>query len=1207
MWYEIFKFEIKYRIKRPDTYIFFIALFLFSIVAFDFLNQGGRGLGLVKENSPFVIARTMAIVSGLFMIITSIIMGVPILRDFEYNMESLLFSNPIKKRDYLLGRFLGSFLVLIFVFSGLLFGMILGDFMPWRDADNLLPFNFWVYLKPFLTIVMPTLFFGGGIFFVSGALSRNLIVVFTQGIFFFVAFILSTNIPNPTLSAIFDPFSTIALGDVTQSWSVVELNALSIPIEGLLFYNRLFWMLLGILALIIGYYAFNYNVVKAKVFKKKLKKQPQESSRAHKEIEIPNATLQEGFKASWAQLKSHSLFHFKSIFKQPSFWSLVIIGMVVIFINSISIGALHGVNSYPATYLIVEELKESSFFFFLIILVFYSGELIWKERKAKLNLIYDALPVSDFINLSGKFIALSLTYIVLFLALILSGIIFQTLHGYYNYELDVYFIGFFLGLFPFLILYTFISFFFQVVFNSKFVGYILVLLFFMLTMGLSMLGYGHALYTFGSGGLIVYSDMNGYGHFLEGYGWFQLYWLAFSIFLFAFTVIFVVRGNETAFKIRRKISIQRLTKPIKRLGVIALVIFMLIGSYIFYNTNVLNKYSSNLQQYDFRANYEKALKKFERLAAPKIVAVNLEIELYPEDRNYTVEGYYLLTNTQLEPINKIDIQKWFDSDIALKDINFEGGATLDSIYMPYHYYRYTLKNALKKGDSIKMKFTQTFTSKGFVEGVPNIEIVGNGTLLGSDHFPQLGYSDRFELRDDKDREEYGLPLRINLAQQEDASIRKAGSEDHDIMFETVIGTDSSQIAIAPGSLQKKWRKGSRSYFHYKVNKPMMNLYSIVSARYEVLKDTWISSTDSIVKPVDLGIYYHKGHEYNLDRMMESLKMSLDYFSTHFSPYQYQQLRIAEFPRYNEFAQSFPNMIPFSEAIGFIMNIDDEKDVDMAFFHTAHEVAHQWWGHQIMVEEVGGWAMIIETLAQYSAIMVLKEKYPEDKIQQFLKIEMDSYLRGRVAEAKQELPLALVENQKYIFYRKGAVNMYAFQDYIGEDNVNLALKRFTTDWNRYDGIHKDERFTITKDLLGYFKEVTPDSLQYVVKDLFETVTLYDNNIMNTNSTLLDNGSYQVDIEFQVSKYRIDETGNRKYSDSEDKSEQSNLSLPLADYIEIGIFGEEKELLYLKKHKITTVDNKITIIVNHMPTEVGVDPYSKLIDTNMQDNIKTLLEK
>ena len=130
----------------------------------------------------------MGAISGFFMILASMIMGVSVLRDFEYNIESLMFSTPISKKDYLLGRFLGAFTILLFSFSGILFGMIMGELMPWHNPDDLLAFNAFVYVKTFFMITLPTLFFGAALFFVTGALTRNLVVVYTQGIFVFVVF-----------------------------------------------------------------------------------------------------------------------------------------------------------------------------------------------------------------------------------------------------------------------------------------------------------------------------------------------------------------------------------------------------------------------------------------------------------------------------------------------------------------------------------------------------------------------------------------------------------------------------------------------------------------------------------------------------------------------------------------------------------------------------------------------------------------------------------------------------------------------------------------------------------------------------------------------------------------------------------------------------------------------------------------------------------
>ena len=251
MWFEILKFEIQYRAKRADTYLYFGILFLFSIIASEFIMNGSGTIGKVKINAPYVIASVMGIVTALFTMVISMIMGVAALRDFDHKMESLMFINPIKKRDYLLGRFLGSYLVLIFIFSGLLFGMLLGDLVPWpwRDMNNLLPFHLWHYLKPFLFLVLPNLFFCGAIFFVSGALSRKLMVVYTQGILLLMAYIftmqLTRNADNQFIAAIFDPFTFQASKRITQLWTPVEINSQMLPMGGILLYNRLIWITLG--------------------------------------------------------------------------------------------------------------------------------------------------------------------------------------------------------------------------------------------------------------------------------------------------------------------------------------------------------------------------------------------------------------------------------------------------------------------------------------------------------------------------------------------------------------------------------------------------------------------------------------------------------------------------------------------------------------------------------------------------------------------------------------------------------------------------------------------------------------------------------------------------------------------------------------------------------------------------------------------------
>jgi ABC-2 type transport system permease protein len=207
-----------------------------------------------------------------------------------------------------------------------------------------------------------------------------------------------------------------------------------------------------------------------------------------------------------------------------------------------------------------------------------------------------------------------------------------------------------------------------------------------------------------------------------------------------------------------------------------------------------------------------------------------------------------------------------------------------------------------------------------------------------------------------------------------------------------------------------------------------------------------------------------------------------------------------------------------------------------------------------------------------------------------------------------------ENQQYIHYEKGSLVFYALSDFIGEKKLNGVLKSYIKKVG-----YQEAPYTNSIELVALLKEATPDSLKYVITDMFETITLYDNRIKKATSKKLANGKYQVEIEFDVAKYKADDQGKRIFKDDQGKTLSykkkgdiiETTSFPLNDYIEIGVFTEEtikdkkvEKELYLKKYKINKIDNKVTIIVDEKPTEVGVDPYNKLIDANSNDNRKKL---
>ena len=1092
MWYEIFKFELKYRFKRPETYLFFVFLLAFSVFGMDFIFQGVE-LGLVKLNAPIVIGKTMGAITGIFMILSSMIMGMPMIRDDQYHITSLIYTTPIRKFDLLLGRFLGSFLILLLIFCAIPLGMMAGEFLPWHFEAEMNSFSIAPYATLFPTIMLPTLFFGAALFFVTGTLSRSLLVVYTQGIIIFVIFFLTKSITNDYLQAVMDPFSLTTITQLSKDWTVVEKNTLLLSFSGVLLVNKMFWISIGILVMCFGYFRFNFSILQKsrKPSKSKISFAPKDKIL---DINLPNVIPQYGLRSQVIQFFTMSKFYCKSLLKETSFWAIVICGIIIIIVNSISLGTVYGVDSYPTTYFIVEELQELSLYFFIIILLFYSGELYWMERGAGLNLMCDATPISSLVRLSSKVVGLIGVYIVLMFSLILSGIVFQIMKGYYHFDIPVYLTGFFIEILPFLVIYTFASFFIQSLVNSKFLGILITLIFFIVMIALQAMGYDHVLFSFGGGGLKGYSEMNGYGHFMAPYLLTKTYWVLFGMLLLIIASILSVRGVNLNLKDRLTKSGTNFTRKTKIFAIIILTLFILLGSYVFYQTHVLNEVWTQEEEQSYRANYEKSLKQFEYKSQPKIVEANLNIELYPDERSYYLEGEFTLKNDEDSPITEIHIQKLIESDILLDSVYFSESFTADDQYQEFEYIIYQLVNPLASGDSLKMFFKQVLKPKGLNTSGSSGSVLHNGTFIRNNEFPTLGYNKKYELRDEDEREQNGLEPRLNKAEIDDdheLQVARSGSDSHGVKTKITIGTNSNQTAITSGNFVKKWERGERNYCEYHANEPMINFYAILSGRYELLKDQWHPKKQVDENAVDLEIYYHPRHTYNLDRMIAGMKASLDYYSTNFSPYQYRQLRIVEFPRYEEFAQSFPNTIPFSESIGFMLDIDDSLDVDMTFFVTAHEIAHQWWGMQVETANVKGRNFVLETLSQYSALMVFKSQFSQTKVDQFLTLQKELYEKGRNKSKVEEVPLYLVENEEYIYYNKGAIAMYKLQELVGEDKVNLALRSFINDWNSKDGHvkRKTKRYATSEDLISYIVGNTAEEKRNEVVKLFKEISSF----------------------------------------------------------------------------------------------------------------------
>ena len=1202
MFWEIFTFELRLRRKSISTYVYFLVWFAFSFLSVASENFGpiGNSNGKVLLNGPYAAMMNDTGTALFGVIIMAAIFGTSILRDFQRDTYQMIFTKPISKFAYLGGRWAASFVTTVFAFSGNMLGEFAGTFAPWADHTRIGPNHLWWYLQPFLTITVAQIFIFGSLFFVVAALSRKIFVVYVQGAAIFILYVLGITIFGATRSlerfwsGILDPIGLILLDDVTRYWTVVEKNSLLFSFSlhdsnGIFLYNRILWISVAfaLLGLMWALFPMSVEALTARSQSKraaKAKQLEEMEERPRRSLVAARLPQVHPVFSSWTQFVSLSRLRIRLILREVPFW--VIVGLMIVFAvnNGYFAGRVAETDVWPVTYLMLQAVEGSATLFLFIVAGLYAAELIWRERDIRMDGIHDALPMPDFIDWISKLTAIGFIELVLLTTAGLCGIAMQTILGYHHYELLQYAKELYLIVFPQTMIFALLALFIQTVVRNKFIGHGIAIGIFVMVPILFSFGWENTLYLPAQTPAYTYSDMNGYGHFVAAIFWSILYWMAIAAFLGVVSIAFARRGTEESSAARWKQAKYRIPRLIPAAVVCALIAVGSGGGY-YYNGHVLNEYLNSEQRRHIQADYERDFKKYQNFPQPKVIAVDSRVDIDPPHRSFSGWGHYTLQNKTAQPISQIHVTNLNQS---FTDVKFDRSFHKVSSSAREMYSIYQFDQPLAPGEKMQMTFNLGWTSRGFRDGNEKPELAYNGTFFDSTYFPTLGYALSNELDDPRRRREEKLGPLEEMAHRGDPvqSRYQLFTRDSDwISYHTIVTTTGDQIAIAPGYLKRQWQENGRNCYEYDMGDThILNFHSYLSARYQVRREQY--------KGVNLEVYYTPGHEYNIDDMLESAKAGLDYYQANFTPYQFQQFRIMEFPRYRQFAQSFSNTVPFSEGIGFIQRIKNKNDIDFTYFVTAHELGHQWWAHQLIGGNVEGSNMLAETLAEYSALMVMKQKYGRDHMHRFLSHELDRYLRGRAGEVRHEPPLALVQREPYVWYQKGGQIMYTLADYIGEDKVNLALHNLLMQYRYANATNAmTEPYPDTRQLVDALRAQTPPDLQYLIDDGFNSIVLYDNKAVSAVVTPAPDHKYKVTLTVQARKVKADGNGNES-------------PMALNDSIEIGVFKgkkDEEQPLYLKKERLTREQNTFEIVVNEEPTRAGIDPYNELVDRIADDNL------
>jgi ABC-type transport system involved in multi-copper enzyme maturation permease subunit len=1186
MFLEILRFEWRQQLRAPLFWIILAAMLgiAFALASTDAIVFGGAS-GNVLRNAPLVIARLLDAMTVLSILLVVAFVAGAATRDFEQRTAELLFATPVSRRAFLGGRFLAGYLVLLAILAACALAIALGGAMPWVDVGSRGVADWRGYAWGFGVLVLPNLLFIAALLFLLAIATRSLLASYIGVIAFFVlqgiAGALSRDLDNRWLAAMLDPFAGRTVALVTRYWTADQTNHLLPALDGVLLFNRLLWLAVSALLLAASFVLFRTDREGLRLPRRRKRAEPPllRPQAGAAGLALPRAGIAGDRGARLAQLRAQFAFDTLGVLRGAAFLVLLVLALAVMFVSLVSAGLVYGTPVWPVTHQVLAAINGSFSLPLMIVLIFYAGELVWRERAHGMAEVSDAFPTPDWVAMLAKFGAL-LAVIALMLATGAAvGMGWQLAHGYRHLEPWLYLRMLALDAIPF-VLVAALALFLQVACNNRFLGYLFSIVWLVGTLALDLLHREDNLYNYGGAPAVPYSDMNGFGHFIVGALWFDAYWGCLALAMLVLAALLWVRGTGQGWRHRLREARARLHPALAAVLALALLGFVGLGGFVYYNTHVLNRYTDSSGQQRERADYEKLYAGDAGLPQPRITAVQADVDIHPYRRRLSIRGHYTLVNKLKVPVTELFVN--YADGFVPKTLSF---APHDTVKFDRRLgvAIYRLKTPLAPGSSMSFDFTLDYAPRGFTNGTGETFLVRNGTFFNNQKFPQFGYQAKYQLTDRNDRRKYGLKLDVpRMPPLGDAAARANTyiANDADwISFDTTVSTAADQIALAPGTLEKTWTNGNRRYFHYAMRQPMLNFFSYLSARYAV------KSVQH--KGVTVSVYYNPAHAFNVDRMIEAAQDSLDYYDSHYTPYQFRQLRILEFPDYAAFAQSFANTIPFSEAIGFIADLRDRSHVDYVYDVTAHEVAHQWWAHRVIGADMQGSTLLSESLAQYSSLMVMKHRYGADQMRKFLRYELDMYLAGRAAEKVAEEPLGKVENQPYIHYRKGSLVFYALQDYVGEDRLDAFLRQFLVDYGFQQPPYVDSKIFV--DALA--KALGPQ-WRPMIDDFFWKITLFDDRMLDATARRLPGGKYEVTMKVRA---------GMSYADGKGRETKAAPNIPIA----IGVFargeaGRDGKPLYLEKRMLPEGDSTLTVTVDGKPALAGIDPYNELIDKVPADN-------
>ncbi|WP_335966255.1 M1 family aminopeptidase [Galbibacter sp. PAP.153] len=1036
----------------------YVALIVLAVIGFwagyKFSINIGEGIYI---NAPYSVGFMIGLLSLAIILMATLLAFALLFKERDSNFNLIIFTTPIKKKTFACARFFSFYSTTLFSFFILITGYVAGLYTQ-TETEISPGFNLWHFLYPFITFGMCNALFICSILFFIAQKLQNKLMVAISGLMLYVLYMVVMVFSNAPfmaqalpqslfaqrISALVDPFGLSSYFFEGKDLTVYQRNTQVVSFTNLWLINRLSFFICSICFLYGGIYLFSF-LSTPKAFKKQaplLKTQPSLTP-------FTQVTAKFDSKSKWyailSFIKIDCIYLFKSI-------SLIAISVLLLFYVGMEMYAdidkgIRLPQYYASSGLLAQTINGIFYFIGGLTIVYFVNDVFWRSKAEGFSVIQDTTYYSKE-KLIGNIGSILFLISYFTLLMIMEAITFQFLYNFPYFDWNAYYGVIVFNTFPLILLSLFLFFINNLIKNKNLALGISMAFFVVFGTKLVQGFIKNPLFRFLSDYKGTYSDFLGYGGYLPLFLW------RLSFGFLAVALLFLLYGT---FK-NHKNSIAKI------IGSLVLLVLCIIISDIFLHGYIPRDNDLAITK---AVRYEKTYRKYQNIPQPTIKKVIANIDLFPEDHAYKITGSYVIKNMHQKPIDSILLH--IPEDFIIKSFSYQ--YKNEKLIIDNPVSALFLQKPLQPNDTAKLKFELKYKWYAVNGHDAFNAIVENGSFMRiSNYFPRFGYDEGKETMDSNIRNKYNLGEATGI---KPLGAPKENTDDF-IDLELEISTPQNQIAVGTGELTKHWKNKKRNYFTYRANAIPFR-FALSSAKY--------LSKSTIHNGITIKVLYNALHDNNVDHLIKNTILSLDYCTKNFGPYPFKEIVFAEISSFTSgFAgTAYPGVIFMTENMIFNANIkaDDKQDVINEL--AGHEVSHIWWGNnQINPDYREGYAMLTESLAMYTELMIYKKMHGEEKMKE--RIQLHRQIYNAEKGYYKDVPLIkATKNQPYIAYSKGAVIFAEISKLIGEDRLNLALKNFLCKY-KYPNPKP-----ISTDLLDEILRVSDAKFHPKIKSLLASTT------------------------------------------------------------------------------------------------------------------------